>query len=149
MATKKLPDKTQPEKKLPTAEIKEKEMPIAGNPANTVFFNGKLREIKPTKLKYFRSNTAGFYSLIEQAGLANVFSWPGGIIPGDDRDGDKMVFDWLMAVFDEQKFVDENYNDATTEEFLETIKVFKKVNKLDKQEQERKNAVKNQEPEVK
>lgn len=54
-----------PRKKLPDAEQKVKELPVVGNPENTVAIGDKLIEIKATKLKYQRNRTAAFYNILD------------------------------------------------------------------------------------
>lgn len=58
---------------------------------------------------------------------------------GDDRDGDKAVMDWLIAVFDDEDFVVKNYEEMDTGTIEQILAIFKRVNKLDEKEEKLKN----------
>lgn len=58
---------------------------------------------------------------------------------GDDRDGDKAVMDWLIAVFDDEDFVVRNYEEMDTGTIEQILAIFKRVNKLDEKEDKLKN----------
>ena len=58
---------------------------------------------------------------------------------GDDRDGDKAVMDWLVAVFDDEDFVVQNYEEMDTGTIEQILSIFKRVNKLDEKEEKLKN----------
>ena len=100
-------------KELPTAQQPEKELPQVGSPENTIIIGEKLIEIKPTKLRYQRNRTAAFYKMLELYPLADILAMEAGAF-GDDRDGDKAVMDWLIAVFDDEALVLENYDSMDT-----------------------------------
>ena len=137
-----------PEKEMPSPEQnvknvkrrapKEKELPLVGNPANTVKIGDTLIEIKPTKVKYHRNNTAYFYKIIETIPLPDIMALPQGAF-GDDRDGDKALMDWLIAVTDNVDLIVENYNDLDTETIETMLSIFKRVNKIDEKEAAQKN----------
>jgi hypothetical protein len=61
-----------------------------------------LVEIKPTKLRYQRNRTAFFYKALEMQPLVDILSLSEGAF-GDERDGDKCVMDWLIAVLDNEE----------------------------------------------
>ena len=61
------------------------------------------------------------------------------VIAGDDRDGDKCVMDWLIAVFDDEQFVLDHYDDMTVEDIEKALAIFRRINKIDEKEQKRKN----------
>ena len=112
-------------KELPDAQQPEKALPQVGNPENTIVIDGRLVEIKPTKLRYQRNRTAAFYKMLELYPLADILAMEAGAF-GDDRDGDKAVMDWLIAVFDDEALVLENYDGmdtATVEQLLEIFHV--------------------------
>ena len=94
-------------KELPPVQQTEKELPQVGSPENTIVIGGRLVEIKPTKLRYQRNRTAAFYKMLELYPLADILAMEAGAF-GDDRDGDKAVMDWLIAVFDDEALVLEN-----------------------------------------
>ena len=116
-------------KRLPDATMPEKELPMTGNAENTVIIGGTLVEIKPTKLKYLRNGTANFYRLIERVPLTDIMQLQSGAFGEDDpRDGDKAIMDFLIAVFDDEQFVVDNYDDFDTEQVLRVVEIFKRLN---------------------
>jgi hypothetical protein len=58
---------------------------------------------------------------------------------GDDRDGDKAVMDWLIAVFDDEALVLENYDSMDTGTVEQLLEIFRRVNRIDEKEQKQKN----------
>jgi len=137
---KELPSAEQETKTLPDAEQKKKAMPELKNPENSVMIGGNLVEIKPTKLKYQRNRTASFYKVLELYPLTEVLAMEAGTF-GDERDGDKAVLDWLIAVFDDEKLVTENYDEMDTGMIEKLIIIFKRVNHFDEKEEKLKNLV--------
>lgn len=131
MATKKA-------KPIPSAEIKEKEKPIVGIPENIVTICGQQIEIKPTKLFYERNRTATFYRMLDMYPLVDILAMD-TVIPGDDRDGDKCVMDWLIAVLDNEEFVTAHYDEITVEDVEKLLAIFRRINRIDEKEQKRKN----------
>lgn len=118
-------------KKTPDAEMAVKPVPFVGIAENTVTVNGTPKEIKPTKLKYIRNGTANMYRLIENVPLVDILMIEAGSFgEGDDRDGDKAVMDFLIAVFDDEKFVTDNYDDFDTEQIHRIVEIFKRINKF-------------------
>lgn len=145
---KKVPAENTVIQEVPPQNIEVKDIPPAGKPINTVIINGHIREIKPTRLRYQRDNTAAFYRVFDQLSLVDILSMQAGTF-GDERDGDKCVCDWLTAVFDDYEFVKANYDYMNTEDVENILKIFKRVNKIDEKEERAKNAVKNLPPEAK
>ena len=125
-------------KALPSAEMKKKEKPVLGIPENILTICGTQIEIKPTKLKYERNRTAAFYRMMDMYPLADILAMD-TVIAGDDRDGDKCVMDWLIAVFDDEQFVLDHYDDMTVEDIEKALAIFRRINKIDEKEQKRKN----------
>ena len=138
---KKLPAAEQPTKETPAAEMPMKEMPKIGNPENTVTIGGQLIEIKPTKLKYQRNRTALFYRILDLYPLPSVLAMEAGTF-GDDRDGDKALMDWLIAVTDNEQLILDNYNEIDTETVETILSIFRRINKIDEKEAKQKNAEK-------
>ena len=100
-------------KELPEAQQTEKALPQVGSPENSIVIGDRLIEIKPTKLRYQRNRTAAFYKMLELYPLADILAMEAGAF-GDDRDGDKAVMDWLIAVFDDEALVLEHYDSLDT-----------------------------------
>lgn len=126
-------------KELPTTEQILKTLPNVGVPENTVLIGGKFVEIKPTKLKYQRNRTALFYKFMELYPLAEIVSLPEGSF-GDTRDGDKCVMDFLIAAVDDEKLIQENYDEMDTEVVEKILSIFRKVNHIDEKEEKQKKA---------
>ena len=95
-------------------------------------------EIKPTKLRYQRNRTAAFYKMLELYPLADILAMEAGAF-GDDRDGDKAVMDWLIAVFDDEALVLENYDGMDTGTVEQLLEIFRRINRIDEKEQKQKN----------
>lgn len=127
-----------PRKKLPDAEQKVKELPVVGNPENTVAIGDKLIEIKATKLKYQRNRTAAFYNILDMYSQSDIMAMEAGAF-GDERDGDKAVMDWLIAATDDEQLVLDNYEEMTTDTIEKILSIFKRVNRIDEKEEKRKN----------
>ena len=138
IVSKELPSTEQKMKELPQATMESKELPKAGNVENMVVIGGKEIEIKPTKVKYHRNNTAYFYRVVDNVPLPDIMSFPVGTF-GDDRDGDKALMDWLIAVTDDPDLIIENYDNMDTETIEQMLAIFKRVNKIDEKEAKQKN----------
>lgn len=120
-------DTGQPEKAVPVPNVHIKDNPELGNVKNCVYVKGKSIEIKPTKLKYHRNRTALFYRVVDNIPLPEILAADTGVFDGE-RDGDKCMMDWLIAVFDDAKFVERNYNDFDSETILKCLEIFKRLN---------------------
>ena len=106
---------------------------------NCVVFDGKEIEIKPTKLKYFRNKMASTYSVLKIVPLNELLAYGKGIID-EQRDADQLLFDFLVAVFDDPIFVKNHYDDMTADDVEKIFKIFGRLNHIDeKEEQKRKN----------
>lgn len=122
-------------KAVPEVKVEEKPVPIKGNPENTIIVAGIPIEIKPTKMRYVRNGTANMYRLIKNMPLTDILSLPSGSFGGDDeRDGDKAVMDWLIAVTDDAKFVTEHYDDFDAEQIMRLVEIFERINKFPKED---------------
>lgn len=53
---------------------------------------------------------------------------------GDDRDGDKAVMDWLVAVTDNEELILAHYDEMDTDTIERLLAIFKRVNKIDEKE---------------
>lgn len=134
------PSKTMRKAPKPKKEMTAPEKPKIGNPENVVVIGGHEIEIKPTKLKYHRNNTAYFYKVVQVVPLPDLFSFPAGTF-GDDRTGDKALFDWMVAVTDEPELISKYLDDIDTETVEKMLEIFLRVNKIaEKEEAQRKNS---------
>ena len=114
------------------------ELPEIGIPENTIVIGGKLIEIKPTKLKYQRNRTAVFYHALELYPLPDILAMNSRAL-GDNRDGDKALCDWLVAVTDDEDLVREHINEFDTDTVYRLLAIFRRVNKIDEREEKLKN----------
>ena len=136
---KSMPDAAPEVKPMPETEIKQKELPQVGTPENTVIIVGKLIEIKPTKLKYQRNRTAVFYHILELYPLSDILAM-GANSFGDGLDGDKKLYDWLVAVTDDEELIKQNYDEIDSDTIYRMLEIFRRVNKISEMEEKLKNA---------
>ena len=125
-------------KPLPAPEQTDKGLPQIGIPENSVRIGDQLIEIRPTKLKYQRNRTAAFYRMLELYPLADILAMEAGAF-GDDRDGDKALMDWLIAVTDDEQLILDHYNELDTGVIEQLLQIFRRVNRMDEKEQKQKN----------
>ena len=125
-------------KPLPAPEQTDNGLPQIGSPENSVRIGDQLIEIKPTKLKYQRNRTAAFYRMRELYPLADILAMEAGAF-GDDRDGDKALMDWLIAVTDDEQLILDHYNELDTGVIEQLLQIFRRVNRMDEKEQKQKN----------
>ena len=150
MANKKaMPAAEQETKEIPAGGLKvvpvpeenkmKEELPRVGVPENTVVIGGKLIEIKPTKLKYQRNRTAVFYHILEMYPLSDILAM-GPKSFGDGLDGDKKLYDWLVAVTDDEELIRENYDEIDSKVVYQLLEIFRRINKISEMEEKLKNA---------
>lgn len=135
---KETPSAQQPSKEQPQTEQEVRELPKIGNPENTVTIGGKLIEIKPTKLKYQRNKTALFYKVLQIYPVADILAMEAGTF-GDDRDGDKALMDWLIAVTDDPDLIVANYDEIDSGVIEQLLSIYRRLNKVDEKEANLKN----------
>ena len=137
---KELPYAGSPQKEVPEVTRKLKEPPIKGVPENMIMIGGRMIEIKPTKVKYQRDRTAAFYRILELYPLIDILGMDNTSF-GDGRDGDKAVFDWLIAVTDDPDLITECYDEIDTDTVEKLMSIFRRVNKIEEKEAKLKNAL--------
>lgn len=128
------PEETKEVPETPEATDPNTELPLPYDPENTVFVNNKPVEIKPTKLKYFRNKTASAYGILKVVPLTEFLTYGKGVLD-PKRDADQMLYDFLIAVFDDPEFVRDNYDDMTAETVERAIKIFGRINGVDEKEE--------------
>lgn len=134
-----VPKKTEATKKVPKSTKSSKEIPSVVNQENCITLNGKQIEIKPTKLKYFRNRMASIYTILRLVPLTEFLAYEKGTFD-EERNSDQMLLDFLVSVFDDEELVTENYNDMTSEDIEQILKIFGRINHIDeKEEASRKN----------
>ena len=134
------PNETQPE---PSPE--KTEMPSDNNENNCVIVDGQKIEIKPTKLKYFRNKGASGYGIIKAVPLHELLTYGKGVVD-KERDADQLLYDFLVAAFDDSTFVRDHYDNMDAETVEQVIRIFGRINYIDEKEEA---ARKNREAQVK
>ena len=103
--------------------------------AENVITLGTLRvEIKPTKLKYFRNRMASAYALLKAIPLNDFLAFKKGTFD-DKRSSDQILFDFLVAVFDDASLVTQYYDDLTSDDLEKIINIFGRVNHIEEKEE--------------
>lgn len=125
-------------KPLPDSKQIVLPLPETGIPENKIHIGDATLEIRPTKLKYMRNHTAAFYRILELYPLADVLAMEEGAFD-DQRDGDKALFDWIVAVTDDADFVESHYDEMDTDMIEAMLSIFRRVNKIDDKEERQKN----------
>lgn len=136
--TKETPEMASGSVPMPDNTVTEMELPKVGTPENTVIIGGKLIEIKPTKLKYHRNRTAVFYHILELYPLSDILAM-GAKSFGDGLDGDKKLYDWLVAATDDEELIRENYDEIDSDVIYRILEIFRRVNKITEMEEKLKN----------
>lgn len=132
-----MPETGLEKKELPEGGVKKKDLPQVGSPENTVMIGGKLIEIKPMKMKYVRNRTAAFRHILETYPLSDILAMENTF--GDGRDGDKALFDWLVAVTDDEQLISENYDEMDTDTIYRMLAIHRRIDKVDEMEAKLKN----------
>lgn len=131
------------ESQLNTRELEatseKSEMPSDYIKENCVEIDGKIIEIKPTKVAYFRNKAASTYNIMKNVPLTELFGIKKGVLD-ESRDGDQIVYDFLVAAFDDKEFVRDKYNDLTADQIEQVVQIFGRLNHIEeKYESQRKN----------
>lgn len=133
-----LPDSEQEVKPVPEEGPAERELPLVTNGENMITIGDTTIEIKPTKLKYQRNRTAVFYHILELYPLSDILAM-GTKSFGDGLDGDKKLYDWLVAVTDNEELIRKNYDEIDSETIYKMLEIFRRVNKISELEEKQKN----------
>ena len=134
-----IPEQTQLNKGVPDPKELNKEIPPDYKEENCITLKGRVFEIKPTKMKYFRNGTANIFTILKNIPLSEFFSYNKGVFD-ENRDSDQIMFDFLIAVFDNSTIVRDNYDDMTVEDIERILSIFGRLNHFDeKEERARKN----------
>ena len=133
------PKPTGKKKPLPKPKTEVPPVPKVEKPENCVTINGVQVEIKPTKFKYFRNRTASIYTVLKIVPINEFLTYQRGTFD-EARDSDQILFDFLVAVFDDAQFVKLNYDNLTADDFERILEIFGRINHIDeKEERARKN----------
>lgn len=136
---KEIPDEILKVKPQPKAKKLDKELPNIEREENCIMLGERKVEIKPTKLKYFRNRTASIYSALKLIPLNEFLAYEKGTFDAE-RDSDQILFDFLIAVFDNGPLVKACYDDMTADDIEKILEIFGRINHIeDKEEAARKN----------
>lgn len=127
------PEETKPLGFVPNATPPKAEMPPEIPPENCVVFNGETIEIKPTKFKYFRNKTASAYGIIKQVPIQELLFYDNSF--DKEKSTDQLLFDFLVAVFDDSAFVRNHYDEFDAEILEQILKIFGRINHIDEKEE--------------
>ena len=131
---KEAPVKEKAAKAVPASTKKPKEAPSIQNEQNCVTQGDRQIEIKATKLKYFRNRTASIYSALKLVPQNEFLAYDKGVFD-QDRDSDQILFDFLVAVFDDGALVRAHYDNMTADDIERILEIFGRVNHIDKKEE--------------
>lgn len=126
------PDPTPEKENIPEQTPPKEEMPSDVNMENAVIIDGKPVEIKPTKLKYFRNKTTSSYGYLKAIPLHEFLAYDKATI---GKDPDQMLYDFLVAAFDDSTFVRDHYDEMTADDVERVIKIFGRINHIDEKEE--------------
>lgn len=133
------PQVSEQKTELPAESPEKETMPSDYNEENCVTIAGKKIEIKSTKVKYFRNGTITRYNLLKIYPLSDVMMIPVKAVD-ERRDGDQIVYDFLVAALNDREFVRDNYNEMDADQIERIVQIIGRVNHFDeKEEQQRKN----------
>ena len=133
------PKESKPLEETPEASPEKEEKPSDQLEENCVIVGGQKIELKPTKLKYFRNKAASAYSIIKAVPIHELMTYGKGVLD-ENRDADQLLYDFLVAAFDDKEFVRDNYDDLDADTIDRICKIFGRLNHIDeKEEQARKN----------
>lgn len=134
-----LPAETPQTENIPAATPDKQEMPSDYIEENCVVINDKKIEIKPTKVRYFRNKTAATYNAMKNIPLTDLFAIKAGVLD-ETRDGDQIVYDFLIAALNDRDFVRDNYNNMDADQVERIVQIFGRINHIDeKYDAQRKN----------
>jgi len=119
---------------IPDASPAKEEMPSGMIEENCVMIGTQKIEIKPTKLKYFRNKAASAYGIIKAVPLHELLTYNKGVLD-ERRSADELLYDFLVAVFDDQTLVRDHYDDLDAETIDQIVKIFGRINHVDEKEE--------------
>lgn len=128
------PEQSELIKIVPEASPEKKEKPSDFLEENCVMVGDKKIEIKPTKLKYFRNKAASAYGIIKAVPLHELLTYDKGVLD-ENRNADQLLYDFLVAAFDDSTFVRDNYDDLDADTIERIVKIFGRINHIDEKEE--------------
>jgi hypothetical protein len=116
-----------------------KEMPKDYNTENAIQLGDDIREIKSTKLKYHRNGVTGVARILQRFPVSEIVNVEAGVFD-EKRNGDQLVFDFLVAVFDDAEFVKQHYDDMTSADIDRILEIFFRLNGITEREEKNRQA---------
>lgn len=129
------PVSTKKVEEIPTTKDLKDIVPSLKKIENCVYIGNKEVEIFPTKLKYFRNKTATVYNILEAVPLTDFFAYAKGVFD-PERDSDQILYDFLVAVFDDEKLIHKNYDNISVDDIEKILEIFDRVNNINKKKEE-------------
>lgn len=100
--------------------------------------DGETIEIRPMDFKYERLGISEFYRVIEMYTTGAILGAEKGVFH-PDKDGDKCLMDWLIAVTNDPAFVRRHYDKFNSVIVDELIAIHKRFCRAVEKEEHRKN----------
>jgi len=129
-----IPEQSQPVDIIPEATPQKEEKPSDVIEENCVTIGGQKIEIKPTKLKYFRNKAASAYGIIKAVPIHELLTFDKGQLD-PTRNADQLLYDFLVATFDDSTFVRNNYDELDADVIDKIVKIFGRINHIDEKEE--------------
>jgi len=85
-----------------------------------------------------RNRTAAFYRILEVYPLSDILAMEEGAFD-DERDGDKAMMDWLIAVTDDEQLILDHYDELDSGTIEKMLAIYRRVNRIDEKEAKLKN----------
>ena len=119
---------------IPEVSPEKEEKPSDLLEENCVMVGDQKIELKPTKLKYFRNKAASAYGIIRAIPLHEFLTYGKGVLD-EHRDADQLLYDFLVAAFDNSTLVRDNYDNLDAETIDRICKIFGRLNHIDEKEE--------------
>ena len=129
-----VPDESAQKETIPDETPQKEEKPSDNLEENCVMVGNEKIEIKPTKLKYFRNKAASGYGIIKAIPLHELLTYDKGVLD-ESRDADQLLYDFLVAVFDNSVLVRDHYDDLDADTIDRIVKIFGRINHIDEKEE--------------
>lgn len=118
----------------PSAKITTKKIPETVPEKFRAKVGDEEREIKPTRMQYFRAGTVGIYKFLKIIPLNEFISYEPGVFD-PEKSADQLLFEFLVAVFDDEDFVKRNYDEFNADDIEKFVKAFGELNHIDEKEE--------------
>ena len=129
-----VPEQTEQIQTIPEVSPEKAEKPSDVIEENCVTIGDKKIELKPTKLKYFRNKAASAYGIIKAVPLHELLTYGKGVID-ETRDADQLLYDFLVAAFDDSFFVRSNYDELDADTIDKIVQIFGRINHIEQKEE--------------